>query len=72
MEIGALFVLAMDRAFMIRAFTLGHVRTFSIAMSSDITCIKNGTIIMAQHEFEYLPRFGLFLFYIISQLQALL
>jgi hypothetical protein len=25
-------------------------------MSPDITCIKNGTIIMALHEFEYLPR----------------
>ena len=41
---------------MIRVFTLGHARTFSITMSPDITCIKNGTIIMALHEFEYLPR----------------
>src|ERR1700740_2386607 len=32
------------RAFAIRVFTLGHVRTFSITMSPDITCIKNGTI----------------------------
>ena len=40
---------------MIRAFTLGHARTFSITMSPDITCIKNGTITMVLH-FEYLPR----------------
>ena len=51
-EIGA----GNGRAFVIRVFTLGHARTFSITMSPDITCIKNGTIIMALHKFEYLPR----------------